>query len=104
MERSNVWSLATLVIVGVILADFIAGFYGPKGGGSGVIVSGISNLWTMTVDAMLGQAPADAPKGPNPPGSQKTPAPKAAPKPAPKKKGCMDSTVCRWFGICFCQH
>ena len=83
MQKSSWYDLAVIVIVGVILADFVGGFYGPLGGGSGVIVSGIANLWKTSVKAMLGIAPATTasqPKGPNPPASQKKP------NPPPKKK------------------
>ena len=94
MQKSSWYDLAVIVIIGVILADFVAGFSGPFGGGSGVITSGVVNLWTTTVNAMLGQPVPDQPKGPNPPGSQKTPAPKAV-SPKPKKKPCFT-----FFGVC----
>ena len=97
MQNRSWYDLAVIVIVGVILADFIGGFYGPLGGGSGVIVSGIVNLWKTSVNAMLGTAPASTPaKGPNPPASQKTPAPKSTPPPAPKPK----APCFTLFGIC----
>jgi len=73
------FELATIVVVGVIIADFISGFYDPKtgklapfGGGSGVIVSGVGNLWQDIVDVLMGkEVTTPPPKGPTPPGSQK---------------------------------
>jgi len=94
MQKSSWYDLAVIVIVGVIIADFIGGFYGPLGGGSGVIVSGITNIFKTSVNAMLGCPTSGC--GPNNPGSQKTPAPKAVPPPKPKpKKSCFTL-----FGVC----
>ena len=104
----RVYDLAVVVIVGVILADFISGFYtkgtgnlAPYGGGSGVILSGLGNIWGTTVNAMLGQVTPDQPAGPNPPASQKKPVPKPAPKPAPTKPpGNVTQCCLTFFGKC----
>jgi hypothetical protein len=112
----RVIDLFTIVVIGVILAEILRGFYNgygslaPYGGGSGVILSGITNIATTTVDAMLGQVGPTTPSGPNPPASQKTPAPKSVPKPPSTKKpkkqcgtvivGSTDCCSFEFFGKC----
>jgi len=81
---SKFFELATIVVVGVIIADFIGGFYvkgtsnvAPFGGGSGVIVSGVVNMWKDIVDVLSGQGvTAPPPAGPKAPGAQQKPPPK----------------------------
>lgn len=94
----RVFDLATIVIVGIIIATLASN---ANTGGTGTLLCGVTYFWQAAVNGMLGQQVpnyncgqvAAQATGPKAPGAQQKPAPKPTPKPTPPK------TQCFLFGI-----